>query len=76
MTHSVVTQQLAKQLDRLPFERQRKVLDFALALAPSPPKGTSGQQLLRFAGTIHPDDAQMMTQAIENGCEQVDADEW
>ena len=76
MDHSVVTQQLAKQLDQLPFELQRKVLDFARALALSLPKGTPGQQLLGFAGTIHPDDAQMMTQAIENGCERVDADEW
>jgi len=76
MTYSVVTKQIISQLDQLPFELQRQVLDFARSLTLSSPKGTPGKQLLRFAGTIEPDDAQAMIQAIKNGCERVDADEW
>jgi hypothetical protein len=76
MTYSVITQQVIRQLDQLPFELQRKVLDFAQALALSLPKGTPGKQLLRFAGIMERGDIQAMIQAIEAGCERVDADEW
>jgi len=76
MTYSVITQQVIRQLNQLPFELQRKVLDFARALALSLPKGTPGKQLLRFAGVMEPDDIQAMIQAIGAGCGRVDADEW
>ena len=74
MTDPAITQQIIKQLDQLSLERQRQVLDFARALALSQPKGTPGRQLLRFAGTIEPDDAQAMIQAIETGCGRVSLD--
>ena len=73
---STITQQIIRQLDQLPFELQRRVLDFAQALVLSLPKGVPGKQLLRFAGAIGPDDIQAMSQAIEAGCEKVDTDEW
>ncbi|MFQ5854861.1 MAG: hypothetical protein ACE5LU_04355 [Anaerolineae bacterium] len=76
MTHSVITQQIIRQVDQLPLELQRRILDFAQALALSLPKGTPGKQLLRFAGIIEPDDIEAMSQAIEAGCEKVDANEW
>jgi len=69
---SAITRQIIKQLDRLPSELQRKVLDFAQALVLSLPKGVPGKQLLRFAGAIEPDDIQAMSQSIEAGCEKVD----
>lgn len=40
------------------------------------PEGTPGYALLRFSGIITEEDAQAMGQAIEEGCEQVDIDEW
>ena len=76
MTESVITQQLVEQVDRLPPEFQRKVLDFAQALALALPKGVPGRSLVRFAGTIDADDLKAMSQAIKADCEQVDADEW
>jgi hypothetical protein len=76
MTESTITQQLVQQVDQLPLEFQRKVLDFAQALALAVPKGVSGRSLLRFAGAIEVDDLRAMSEAIEAGCEQVDADEW
>ena len=47
---SAITQQIINQLDQLPLELQRKVIDFMQALVISLPKGVPGKQLLRFAG--------------------------
>jgi hypothetical protein len=68
--------EIIKRLDRLPFEIQIKILDLAEAAAPSTQKGVSGKKLLRFAGILNADDVTDMTQAIENGCEKVDINEW
>ena len=76
MTESAITQQLVKQMDRLPLESQRKVLDFAQALALALPRGVPGRSLLRFAGAIPADDLRAMSEVIETDCEQVDTDEW
>ena len=75
-TYPIITQQITRQLDRLPFELQRRVLDFAENLTLSLPKGTAGKQLLRFAGAIRSDDIRAMTQAIKDSCERIDSDEW
>ena len=71
-----IKRELLEQLETLPYEFQRRVLDFAQALALSVPKGVPGRQLLRFSGAIPEDDLQMMAQAIEAGCERIDWDEW
>jgi hypothetical protein len=68
--------EIIKRLDRLPFEIQIKILDLAEAAATSSQKGVSGKKLLRFAGILNADDVNEMTQAIENGCEKVDINEW
>lgn len=65
-----------EQLKTLPYEMQWRVLEFTRALAVSAPRGVSGIYLLRFAGTIPLDDLQLMRQAIEEGCEQIDPNEW
>jgi hypothetical protein len=41
-----------------------------------PSIGTSGQKLLRFAGTIPLEDLQVMSKTIEENCEQIDLNEW
>jgi hypothetical protein len=38
--------------------------------------GTSGQQLLRFAGVISSEDLELMSKTIEEDCEQIDVNEW
>jgi hypothetical protein len=38
--------------------------------------GTPLSELLRFSGSIADEDAEEMMQAIEEGCEQIDVDEW
>ncbi|MBI3989947.1 MAG: hypothetical protein HY347_10070 [candidate division NC10 bacterium] len=62
---------LLEELNRLKEEDQRRVLDFARALARKTPKGTPGKALLRHAGSIPPEELDRMSKAIEEGCEQV-----
>lgn len=71
-----IMDKVIEQLKTLPYGLQRRVLEFTRALALSAPRGVPGRQLLRFAGTIPPDDVQRMREAIEQGCEQVDVNEW
>lgn len=73
MTATLVKNDLIAQLDKLPYGLQLRVLDFAKALIP---KGIQGKTLLRFEGAIPAEDLQLMSKAIEEGCEKVDTDEW
>ncbi|MEW6327119.1 MAG: hypothetical protein AB1487_05930 [Thermodesulfobacteriota bacterium] len=76
MLNTAVKKEIINQVGRLDYEQQRRVLDFARALLLASPKGVSGKQLLSFAGTIPADDLKAMEQAIEDGCEKVDINEW
>ncbi len=66
--------QIIEQVDRLDDPQRLEVLNFARRLAA--PVGTPGQTLLRFAGSIPPADLEVMSQAIEDGCEKVDPNGW
>lgn len=72
---TVLKKRLHQEVDALPDDLQRKVLDFARALALSVPQGVPGKQLLKFSGLISAEDARQMLEAVEAGCEKVD-DEW
>lgn len=76
MTNSTLEKALHDQLDQLPLEQQRQVLEFARALATTQVRGVPGSILGRFAGTIEPAELAVMAQAIEDGCEKVNPDEW
>jgi hypothetical protein len=76
MSDQTIQKELLDQLSKLPVEQQHQVLDFARKLAGSKPTGRSGKELLSFAGTIPIADLNIMTQAIEEGCEQVNLNEW
>jgi hypothetical protein len=68
--------EIGEQVLVLPADEHRLVLDFARTLAVSKIQGVPGKQLLRFAGTIPNEDLQRMSAAIEEGCEQVEINEW
>jgi len=71
-----IKNELVAQLDKLPVESQRRVLNYARSLG-GLPRGMSGAEFVRtFAGTITPDDCRLMEKAIEDGCERIDADAW
>ncbi len=74
MNNQSIKEEIVKQLDRLPYKFQQRVLDFVRVL--SKPKGVPGKQLLHLAGTINSEDLQAMTKAIEDECERVDRNEW
>jgi hypothetical protein len=76
MDISNIKQEVLQAMDQLPEERQHQVLIFARSLSPSLPAGVSGRQLLRFAGMITTEEAQALSQAVEEGCERIDSNDW
>ena len=71
-----ILDRLIEELKVMPEDLQYRVLEFARTLLGSQIHGVPGKQLLNFAGVISPNDIQLMREAIEQGCEQVDIDEW
>ncbi len=71
-----IIEKVIQHLQSLPQELQWRVLEFTRALALSTPQGVPGPQLLNFAGGISQEDLQQMREAIDQGCEQADTDEW
>ncbi len=74
--NNVVITEVVHQMEHLPVDLQQQVLDFIKTLTVSVQRGVPGKKLLRFAGIIPPDDLKLMSQAIEQDCEQVDLNEW
>ncbi len=70
-----IRDQIIRQLDGLSDRDQRRALSFVRSLSAAP-EGVSGGNLLRFAGAFEPEEARRMSEAIEEGCERVDAGEW
>ena len=75
MNNTIVTA-VAEQVSTLPESLQQKVLEFVQALKTSERRGVHGKELLRFAGTISPDDLQIMQKVIDDDLGQVDVNEW
>ncbi len=73
---SALEDQIMEQIGGLSPNEQRRVLNFARALGSSRPSGISGRELLRFGGMFGTEDARRMSEAIEDGCEKIDSDEW
>ncbi len=76
MNNTTVVKDIQKELGRLPFEQQRQVLDYVRILAKVKIQGVKGKDLLRFAGSIEHEELMNIDQAIKDGCEKVDTNEW
>jgi hypothetical protein len=76
MNSTVLEKEIIEQINRLAQDEQRRVLEFAKALAQSRPTGEPGKNLLKWVGCIPAQDLKEMEQAIEEGCERVDQNEW
>jgi len=74
MANSSIKVEIVEQLEHIPSEHQRRVLNFVRRL--SRQKGVPGKQLLPVAGTINSDDLHAMSDAIEAECERVDVNDW
>lgn len=75
MTTSIV-EQVIEELKVMPQDLQYLVLEFARNLTSSKVPGVPGKELIRFAGSIPKEDLQLMSEAIEQDCGQVDTNEW
>lgn len=73
---TTIEQELHRYMERLSVIEQRRVVDFARDLAPTPPPGVSGSVWAPFSGAIPSDDIERMQVAIEVAFEQVDSDGW
>ncbi len=71
-----VGSEILEAIRELPSAEQRRVLDFARALAASKPRAVPGTSLLRFSGTIAKHELARMTAAIQEECERVDPECW
>jgi len=76
MSQTSIKQKINEQLNHMPPELQLRVLDFTQALISSTPRGVPGTKLLRFAGVMDAEEIRAITQAVEEGCEQVEIGEW
>ncbi|NER07012.1 MAG: hypothetical protein F6K17_32735 [Okeania sp. SIO3C4] len=57
----------------LTINQQTKLLEFVLSFVEFNQQQPS---LLEFAGSISPEDVQLMENAIEEDCNKIDYDEW
>lgn len=74
MEDSTISQQIQACVDGLPGEERLRVLEYARSLAS--PKAITGRDFLQFVGLFDREDLAEMEAAIEEGCEQVDDNEW
>lgn len=74
---SEIPKTLACYFYKLNPQRQKELLDFAnfLASRDNPKEGIS-DELRSLAGSISDEDAEKITRAIEENCEQIDATNW
>lgn len=76
MVTATIKEQILSDLDRLSPEQQRQAAEFVRTLASPLPVGASVEDLMTIAGILDDESARQMREAIEEGCEQVDLDEW
>jgi hypothetical protein len=66
--------EIADAVARLPEHKKRQVLDFARKLIGPP--ADHRERLRSLAGSIASEDGEVMLQAINEGCETIDAGSW
>ena len=76
MVNPTVKEQILTDLEQLSPERQVRAAQLVHGLVSATPKGVPGRMLLQFAGVLDAQSVREMTEAIEEGCERVDLDEW
>ena len=74
--NQVLIEKVNHQLEMLPDDVIDRILQFITTLKSQVIKGVPGTKLMKFAGTISPEDAECMLEAVEQDCRRVDIDEW
>ncbi len=71
-----IKRQINKELDILPVNLQKKVLDFVTRLSRSvSPRRKDGEKLAKLAGLLTHEEAEELKEIINANCERID-DEW
>lgn len=76
MVVPAVKERVLRDLDKLSPALQERAAELVHSLVTTTPPGTPISELHRFYGAFDPASVEEMRAAIEEGCEQVDADEW
>ncbi len=76
MIDATIERQLHEELLNLNLDQQRRVLEYAHGLARTKPPVVSGAVLASLESPFSPEEWEAIAEAIEEGCEQVDLDEW
>lgn len=76
MVVPAVKEQILNDLDRLSPAQQERAAALVHGLISPRPKGASIEDLMSLVGTMDDESAREMREAIEEGCERVDLDEW
>ena len=71
-----IINEVVEKLRTMPDNLQQEVLLFTQKLKVTARTGIPGKNLLQFAGAISREDLEIMRQAIESDCEQIDLHEW
>ena len=71
-----IIDKVVEQLQVMQQNLKWQVLEFVRILVKVEARGTPGKSLLHFAGSISPDDLQLMREAIGQDCERIDVNEW
>ena len=71
-----ITDDMLNEFRALGDDDRRRVLEYARSLGQTPPKGVRGEALLAHAGVLSEEDASAISEAIDEGCEQVNLDAW
>ena len=74
MTDRTIDTQLLTYFHSLPKPQQLDVLNYLRSLLKK--DSSSNKELLKLAGSISSHDLKLMDEAIKEGCEQIDEDEW
>lgn len=67
-----IVSQIIKQLQELPDNLQRPVLNFIQKLKAASNREMNIMQLIQYAGAISQEDLEIMQQAIDKECERID----
>jgi len=71
-----IKRQINKELDILPANLQKKVLEFVSKLArKKTPKRRDGEKLAELAGSLSQEEANELEEIIDRNCENID-NEW
>jgi hypothetical protein len=76
MIDSAIKDQLLKQVDQLTLEGQHQVLEFVNSLAKRSSSKIGPKNFLELCGILDSQSAEEMRQAIEEGCERIDPNDW